>query len=135
MVKTVVFEYPLRIRERHLDTFGHVNNATYLEIYEEARWEIVNARGFGLKEVREKQQGPVILEVTLKFMKEMGLHQDVIIKTKSDSYQGKIGVLKQWIEDADGICYSTADFKVGLFDLRTRKLIDPTPDWLKAVGL
>ena len=29
--------YKLRIIETHLDMFGHVNNATYLQIFEEAR--------------------------------------------------------------------------------------------------
>jgi hypothetical protein len=29
-------EYEALIHERHLDTFGHVNNAAYLEILEEA---------------------------------------------------------------------------------------------------
>ena len=34
-----VFTYPLLIKETYLDTFGHVNNATYLTLFEEARWD------------------------------------------------------------------------------------------------
>ena len=47
------FIYPVQIRERHLDTFGHVNNAKYLELYEEARWEIINSRGYDLKQIQK----------------------------------------------------------------------------------
>ena len=39
-----VHEYALVIREQHLDTFGHVNNAKYLEILEEARWDLITAQ-------------------------------------------------------------------------------------------
>ena len=30
------FEFEVLIREHHLDSYGHVNNATYLALYEEA---------------------------------------------------------------------------------------------------
>ncbi len=44
-------EYQLLIHEGHLDSFGHVNNATYLNLFEEARWDWITARGYGLKEM------------------------------------------------------------------------------------
>ena len=47
-----IFEYPLTIKEFHLDTFGHVNNATYLQIYEEARWEFINQNGYATELAR-----------------------------------------------------------------------------------
>ena len=47
----MIFEYPLVILERHLDMLGHVNNATYLEIFEEARWDFIERRGHGLKNI------------------------------------------------------------------------------------
>ena len=43
-----VHDYQLVIREQHLDTFGHVNNAKYLEILEEARWDLITGNGYGL---------------------------------------------------------------------------------------
>ena len=49
-------EYPLLIVERHLDTFGHVNNATYLELFEEARWDWLQQNGYGLDEIRKRDQ-------------------------------------------------------------------------------
>ena len=36
-----VFEYELVIKECHLDSFGHVNNAIYVQLYEEARWDFI----------------------------------------------------------------------------------------------
>ena len=43
-----IFVYYLIIRESHLDTFGHLNNATYLQLFEEARWDYITNRGFGV---------------------------------------------------------------------------------------
>jgi YbgC/YbaW family acyl-CoA thioester hydrolase len=127
--------YSVLIRESHLDTFGHVNNATYLALFEEARWDLVTANGFGLKEVQIAKQGPVILEVNLKFIKELKLRETITITTELLGYQGKIGKLKQQMLKADGEVASEATFVFGLFDLKERKLIPPTDQWKKAIGM
>lgn len=36
---------------------------------------------------------------------------------------------------ADGVQASAAEFVFGLFDLASRKLVRPTPEWLRAVGV
>jgi thioesterase III len=130
-----VHEYPLLIRETHLDTFGHVNNATYLEILEEARWDLITHNGYGLDEVVRRRIGPTILEINLKFQRELRNRQRITIRTWMESYLGKIGRVMQQIVDADGDLCCEALFTIGLFDLGARKLIPPTPEWLKALGL
>ena len=65
-----VFEQSIIIREGHLDTFGHVNNARYLELFEQARWDLITDNGFGLDYVKSSGTGPVILELTLRFVWE-----------------------------------------------------------------
>jgi len=131
----IMGSYKLLIRETYLDTYGHVNNAAYLTMYEEARWEHVTQRGYGFKKVHETKQGPVILEVNLKFMKELRLREEITITTELVDYPGKIGHLKQQMIKADGTVASEAIFVFGLFDLQARKMIEPTPEWKKAVGL
>ncbi|MBX3017504.1 MAG: acyl-CoA thioesterase [Bdellovibrionaceae bacterium] len=130
-----VFEYPVQIREFHLDTFGHVNNAAYLSIFEEARWDLITKNGYGLKQVHEFKKGPVILEVNLKFQKELRLRETITVTTTMESYQGKIFVLLQKMLNAKGDVCCEARFTGGLFDLQERKLITATPEWMKAVGL
>jgi acyl-CoA thioester hydrolase len=130
-----VHEYPLLIREAHLDTFGHVNNATYLAILEEARWELITRNGYGLDEVVRRRIGPTILEINLKFQRELKNRQQITIRTWMESYAGKIGKVVQQIVDADGNLCCEALFTIALFDLSARKLIPPTPEWIKALGL
>jgi len=131
----MIFQYPIKIRESHLDTFGHVNNAVYLEIFEEARWEIINSRGYGIEEIKQNGHGPVVLEIHLKFVKELRLHDKILVHSKAESYSGKIGIFKQWIENESHEICCEAQFKIGLFDIDKRKLIAPTEAWLNAIGV
>lgn len=128
------FTYDLLIREHHLDSFGHMNHATYLEILEEARWEFITHKGFGLKEVHQSGIGPVILEVNIKFLKELRLRQWICIETQLLSYDKKIGRLRQTILDDQNNTCTEAVIAFGLFDIKARKLIMPTEAWLSAVG-
>lgn len=131
----VKFKYPLKIIERHLDTFGHMNNASYLEVLEEARWDFINQRGYGMAKIRESALGPTILECNIKFMKELRLHQNVVIETQVMSYAGKIAMLKQVICNDNNEPCAEAVFTIALFDLKARKLVLPTPEWLYAIGV
>lgn len=134
-MKPAVHEYPLLIIERHLDTFGHVNNATYLEIFEQARWEWITAAGYGMDRVAELQQGPTVLECTVKFRRELRNRQQVVVRSEVVSYVGKIARIRQEIVLPTGEAACEAEFVVGLFDLARRKLIEPTAAWLESVGL
>jgi thioesterase-3 len=128
-------EYPLLIVERHLDTFGHVNNATYLELFEEARWDWIQQNGYGFDEIHRRSQGPTILEIHLRFKREVRNRQQVVIQSFVDSYEGKIGKLTQRMLDASRDVCCEAKMVFGLFDLTSRRLVHPTPEWLAGVGV
>lgn len=130
-----IHEYPILIVERHLDTFGHVNNATYLDLFEAARWDWITANGYGLERIRELRQGPVILEINLRFKREIKNRQAITIRTWVESYEGKIGIVLQEMRDAAGELYCEGRFTCALFDLEARRLLAPTPEWLAAVGM
>jgi thioesterase III len=130
-----VHEYRLLILEKHLDTFGHVNNASYLEILEEARWDLITRNGYGLDEVHRLKIGPVVLEAHLRFVRELQNRQAVTIRSWLESYQGRIGQFAQQILAEDGTLCCDAMFTIGLFDLEARRLIRPTQEWAKALGL
>lgn len=131
----MITKYPILIRESHLDTFGHVNNATYMQLYEEARWQLITDNGYGLQTVQDLKQGPVILDASIKFMRELKLREEITITTEMLHYTGRTGQLKQQMIKSDGSVASEAVFTLGLFDLVRRRLIDPTPAWRMAVGL
>jgi len=127
-------EKAIVISEAHLDSFGHMNNARYLELFEQARWDLITERGFGMDTIRRTRTGPTILEIQVKFLRELAPREPVVIRTDFVSYQRKIGRLRQVIVKADGTPACEGVFVFGLFHLDERKLIEPTPEWLHAVG-
>lgn len=130
-----VFEYEVLIRESHLDVFGHVNNANYLEIFEEARWDLITRNGFGLAEVMARRIGPTILEAHLVFKSELRNRQRVVVKSWLESYERKIGTMVQRMVGERDQVHCEARFVFGLFDLAARKLVEPTAEWWRAVGV
>lgn len=127
--------YEIVIKEHHLDTFGHVNNAIYLQLFEEARWEFITSRGYGLKEVMKFKKGPVILEANIKFMKELKLRETIRITFETVNSKGKIIQIKQRMLKSNGEVSSELLVTVGFFDLAERKLITPTEEWLKVLNV
>ncbi len=125
--------FELQIVERHLDTFGHVNNARYFEIFEEARWDWITRRGYGLEAVRRLEQGPTILGCSVQFTRELHNREHVRVLTELLSYVGKTGELKQSLVKASGDVACEASFILALFDLKSRRLVVPTTEWLQAV--
>lgn len=129
-----VHRYPLLIKEVDLDAYTHVNNATYLKMFEEARWDYIHHNGYGFKKIHDTGIGPIVLESTVRYLKELRLRDNIVIETKFVSYDKKIGRMHQTMMRGDEIC-CTAEFTIGLFDLKERKLILPTDEWRKAIGL
>jgi len=127
------FVYDLLIREHHLDSYQHVNNATYLSLYEEARWELCTQRGYGYKDFHASGTGPVILSVDIKFLKELNLREKIGITFEMISYEKKIFKMKQQMIKANGDVASEAIFTGAYFDMKERKIIPPSPEWLKVL--
>lgn len=129
-----LFFHSIVIQETDLDSFGHVNHTAYLTLYEQARWDIITKNGYGFQKIRESGCGPTILEVTIRYLKELKARDEITIESQALPYERKIGKMVQKMVRSDGIC-STAEFTFGLFDIHQRKLVQPTEEWLKAIGL
>ena len=135
LVRAKVHVYPLKIREAHLDTFGHVNNAVYLMIFEEARWEQMDQFGMGMDYVRSTQVGPTVLEVKLRFLRELKLRSQVQVKTRTASMRSLVFTLEQWIEDEAGARCCEAEITMGFLDLKERRLRRMPADWRRVLAL
>lgn len=88
-----------------------------------------------MREIQQYKQSPVILEAHVKFLREVRLREKIRIVSEILSYTGKVGDLRQVMQRPDGTVCCEALFKMGFFDLRARRLIDPTPLWRQALGL
>jgi YbgC/YbaW family acyl-CoA thioester hydrolase len=131
-----IFEYDVQIKEIHLDSFGHVNNAVYVQLYEEARWDFITKNGFGLEVIQREQVGPVLLDLQVRFKREIKNREFIKIQSQTrEIISSKIILLEQKMINSDGKIASEALFTVGFFDMQERKLITPPQEWLAAVGI
>lgn len=130
----IIFTYRVTIQETHLDVFGHVNNAAYLVLFEQARWDLLTKTGFGLKKIQESKFGPTLLELKISFLCELYARDQIVIESMMRSYDGKVGALIQTMLRNDEVCCK-AEMLVGLFDMTARKLVLPTDEWMRALGL
>jgi acyl-CoA thioester hydrolase len=128
-------DYLFTVQETDLDLYGHVNNATYLKFLEQARWSIVRNKGFSADEILKNQIGPVVLEVNLKFLKEISCGQKMIVKSELIEQKEIIGKIRHQIISNQDSLHCEALITFGLFDLKLRKLIPPTDKWKICLGL
>ena len=126
--------YSLVIRPSHIDVFGHVNNAKYLEIFEEARWDLIESKGWGLKRILRESQGPVILEGKIRYKRELVKDDKCAVETWLAEERGKIFVLNQILFNESGEAACEFEAVGALFDLKARRIIEPTDDWRRALG-
>lgn len=132
------FETKTTIRETHIDFFGHVNNATYMQLFEEARWDLITQNGYGIPQILEYQKGPVMLDCQIRFLKELRARDEITITVEHDLTPTKPGQkvfkLRQTMINARGEIACEAVYSYGLFDMKARRLVEPSPEWRHAVG-
>src|SRR5690348_851196 len=65
------FQVRLAVRSYELDTQGHVTTAAYLQYADHTRWKLLEAAGVDVEEMRRTGVGPVTLETTVRFVREL----------------------------------------------------------------
>jgi YbgC/YbaW family acyl-CoA thioester hydrolase len=68
------------VRGYELDSYGHVNNAVYLQYYEQARWEMIRDLGL-LGHLKELELSVVVVDSHVRYMRELSLLDEVVIET------------------------------------------------------
>ncbi len=125
------FEYV--VRPTQVDTFGHLNHAVYLEIFEWARWEWAAAEGMGLEEMIAKARiAPAVLHVDLTFLKELRMHEAVRVRTWLQLLEGIKGVVGQEMVKADGAVAARLWLTFTMFHLDRRRAV-AVPEALRTV--
>ncbi|MBU0551651.1 acyl-CoA thioesterase [Myxococcota bacterium] len=120
------------IYETYLDLYGHVNNAKYMELYEQARWDWLNQSSLGADFIKSTNVGPVILKVEIEFIKEIKSRQTINIYTWVARHEKKIFYIEQEMRFPNGDLASRATFTGGLIDLNIRRLVEPNDVWIMA---
>jgi thioesterase III len=113
----------IKIRGYHLDGYGHVNNARYLEFLEEARWSIFEQR-IDLQAFIAKGYLFVVVNININYRRPAYLHEEVSVETALNSMTSHSGVFDQvvMLKDTDTV---VADARITfvILDRRTHQPI------------
>ncbi|MER6118437.1 acyl-CoA thioesterase [Streptomyces sp. A0642] len=122
----MTFFVDVTVRGYELDTQGHLNQAVYLQYAEHARWELLRAAGLPQEKLLADGVGPVALEVTVKYRKELRGGERVRVSCRFDYGEGKTFTVAQQILKEDGTVAAEITGVAGVLDLTTRRLVtDP----------
>ncbi|MEE4489167.1 acyl-CoA thioesterase [Streptomyces sp. BE230] len=130
----MTFFVDVTVRGYELDTQGHLNQAVYLQYAEHARWELLRAAGLPQEKLLADGVGPVALEVTVKFRRELRGGERVRVSCRFDYGQGKTFTIAQQILKEDGTVAAEVTGVAGILDLTTRRLVDDPAGRLAALA-
>jgi acyl-CoA thioester hydrolase len=112
------------VRSDDLDTNGHVRGSAFVAYADHARWELVRAAGLSLERLTRAGLGPVNLETTIRFRRELRAGEVVDVTIAEHDYGGgKTSRLRQELRLGDGTLVAEVTSVAGLLDLDTRRLV------------
>ncbi|MGW1819859.1 acyl-CoA thioesterase [Streptomyces sp. NPDC002125] len=116
----------ITVRGYELDTQGHLNQAVYLQYAEHARWELLREAGVAQEKLLAHGIGPVQLEVTVKYLRELRGGDRVRVSCELSYGAKKTFGVRQRIVKEDGTVAAEIQGVGGILDLTARRLIaDP----------
>ncbi len=109
----------IKVRGYHCDYYGHVNNARYLEMLEEARWQYLEA-GMDLSYWQDRGLGFVVVSVTINFLRPASPGIDLEILSETTKLEGRKGTIHQEVINRQtGKTVADADVTFSVIDLKT----------------
>ncbi|AXL91758.1 thioesterase [Streptomyces sp. CB09001] len=120
------FSVPVTVRGYETDTQGHLNQSVYLNYAEHARWSMLQAAGIRQADLVARGVGPVALETTLRFQRELLAGDEVTVSCAFEWGEGKTFRIRQLITKTDGTVAAEVEAVGGLMDLSERRLV-PDP--------
>lgn len=86
----------IKVRGYHADFYGHVNNARYLEFFEEDRWARLESK-IDLRKWAARGLGFLIVNINVNYRKAVVVGETVLVTTDIEKINTKSAVLKQEI--------------------------------------
>ncbi|WP_063058077.1 acyl-CoA thioesterase [Nocardia sienata] len=123
----MTFSVPVTVRGYELDVQGHVNQAVYLQYAEHARWECLLAAGLQADKLVAARVGPVVLESTIKYRRELRGGDDFRVTCAFEWGSGKTYRIRQEMIRTDGTLSAEVSVVGGLLDLDARRLVADPP--------
>lgn len=86
----------IKVRGYHADFYGHVNNARYLEFFEEDRWAHLEST-LDLQEWAAKGLVFLVVNINVNYRRAVGVGETILVSTRLEKVGNKSAVLLQEI--------------------------------------
>ncbi|MFI7015821.1 acyl-CoA thioesterase [Streptomyces sp. NPDC050164] len=117
------FSVPVTVRGYETDVQGHLNQSVYLNYAEHARWSLLQAAGISQSALIGSGVGPVSLETTIRYKRELLAGDEVEVTCAFAWGEGKTFRIEQTVRKTDGTVAAEITAVGGLLDLKARKLV------------
>ncbi|MCA1773767.1 MAG: acyl-CoA thioesterase [Halomonas sp.] len=111
----------LRVRGYHLDGYGHVNNARYLEFMEEGRWAFFDEHPALMKELHAAGRAFVVVNLNIDYRAAAVQGDDLVVMTGIIDVGDRSAVCHHQIRQKNGRLVAQADLTFVLLDVRANK--------------
>lgn len=128
------FSVPVTVRGYEIDVWGHLNQSVYVNYAEHARWLLLQAAGISQAQLASKGVGPVALETTIRYRRELRAGDEVEVTCGFTWGEGKTFRMEQTIRKTDGTVAAELTAVGGLMDLKARKLVADPKEYFRALA-
>jgi thioesterase-3 len=88
----------IKVRGYHLDVFGHVNNARYLEFLEEGRWALFDRKAH-LEDLAKEGLMFTVVNININYRQAACLHDVLVVETGIAEFGKRSAILRQIVKD------------------------------------
>lgn len=118
----------IKVRGYHLDLYGHVNNARYLELLEEGRWAAFDGRA-SFEEWEQKGLAFFVVNININYRAPAALGQVLEIRTVLDHLSEHSATLRQEVvEPSHDLLVADATVTFVLVDAITQHAVPMAGD-------
>ncbi|WP_406441382.1 acyl-CoA thioesterase [Streptomyces sp. NBC_01613] len=128
------FSVPVTVRGYETDVQGHLNQSVYINYAEHARWSLLRAAGISQSGLIDRGVGPVALETTIRYRRELIAGDEVEVTCSFDWGEGKTFRIEQTIRKTDGTVAAEITAVGGLLDLKERRLVPEPQAYFKELA-
>ncbi len=97
----------ITVRGYELDSYGHVNNAVYLQYLEQARWVFMKDKDL-LTHINNEELFLVVTETHIRYIREANLFDELIVETSMKAEKPYLVFRQNILNEKTGMVLSRA---------------------------
>lgn len=99
----MMYETKLSVRTYECDSYGHVNNANYLNYLEYARWDFLKQIGFDNEAILEGGYAVYVARIEIDYKKSARADDELVIRSWAIKKGAVSGIIQQQIVRGEDI--------------------------------